>query len=354
MTKNRIYQLDLFRFFAALSVVLFHYLFRGWAADDMSELHFDEIGEYFKYGYLGVHFFFMISGFVILLSIKHNSISKFIVSRISRLYPIYWFCVILTFLVIEFNGSPRYSAEFDQFMLNLTMFQNYFGVDSIDGVYWSLFIEMKFYIFVVGTYLLLNKKNVFTIDKLLSVWLILTFLNIPLKDVFIFKAFDYFFILEHSSYFIAGILFYQIYKTKVDVRYFMFLLISFGVSLYYAFQNIENLEGKYKAVSFSNWDIGLILFAFYFLMYLLATKKLNWLNSPKLSQFGLITYPLYLIHQNIGFIVFNEFSDQINKYVLFTITTIGMILLSYLLSKFYEPLASGFLKKKLENLLYRN
>ena len=72
--NNRIYQIDLFRFVAALSVVLYHYLFRGWAADNMSDVNFSEIGHFFQYGYLGVHLFFIISGFVILLSIKHKSI----------------------------------------------------------------------------------------------------------------------------------------------------------------------------------------------------------------------------------------------------------------------------------------
>jgi len=58
MTKQtRLYQIDLFRFIAAISVVFHHYLFRGYAADNMSILDFSEIGDYFKYGYLGVDFF---------------------------------------------------------------------------------------------------------------------------------------------------------------------------------------------------------------------------------------------------------------------------------------------------------
>ena len=65
---NRIYQIDLFRFIAAVCVVLYHYLFRGWAADNMSDLSFNKIGHFFKYGYLGVNLFFIISGFVIILS----------------------------------------------------------------------------------------------------------------------------------------------------------------------------------------------------------------------------------------------------------------------------------------------
>ena len=59
MKKNRVYQIDLFRFLAALAVVLYHYLYRGWAStsDNKINIEFTEVGSYFKYGYLGVDFF---------------------------------------------------------------------------------------------------------------------------------------------------------------------------------------------------------------------------------------------------------------------------------------------------------
>ena len=77
---KKLYQIDLFRFFAALNVVLFHYTFRGHKADNMSILRIPLLGEYFKYGYLGVYLFFIISGFVIILSIEHNNLLDFIKS----------------------------------------------------------------------------------------------------------------------------------------------------------------------------------------------------------------------------------------------------------------------------------
>ena len=64
MKAKRLYQIDLFRFIAALMVVLFHYTFRGFIANS-SILEFPVLGSLFKYGYLGVDLFFMISGFVI-------------------------------------------------------------------------------------------------------------------------------------------------------------------------------------------------------------------------------------------------------------------------------------------------
>ena len=350
--SNRIYQLDLFRFIAAISVVLYHYLFRGYAADDFSRLNFSEIGSFFKYGYLGVDLFFIISGFVISLSIKRKSLSKFVISRISRLYPIYWICVCLTFLVLLVFGSPRYSVNFNQLIVNLTMFNNYFGVASIDGVYWTLFVEMKFYIFIIGMYLIVNKIKNIELDYLVFFWISLSLMYLFLNDFFVFKILNYFLILNWSSYFIAGIIFYQIFKKGFSVKYLTLLFISFSLSIYHAFLQTEYLEIHFET-SFSSLIVGGIIFLFYFIMLLVSTNNLSSINSSKLTSLGMLTYPLYLIHQNVGYIIFNNFEAYFNKYILVLLVIIIMIFVSYLLSKIYEPIVSGFLKTRLENIMIK-
>lgn len=350
--KKRIYQIDLFRFLAALAVVLFHYLFRGYAADEMSTVNFNTIGSVFKYGYLGVDIFFIISGFVILLSIKHNSLIKFIASRFTRLYPIYWVAVFLTFLITLLFGAPRYSASFNQFVINLTMFQNYLGIKSIDGAYWSLFVEMKFYIFIICTYLILNKIKLIKLDYLITFWLFLSIIYLIFSDFYIIKVLNYFLILNWSSYFISGIIFYQIFTRGVKQKDFILLLICLFISLYHGVGRINNLEEHYNT-HFSPYVICSIITLFYFLMYIVATGNLKNLNSPKLLKLGLLTYPLYLIHQNIGFIILNNLNGYINKYILLTATIILMIFISYILSNFYEPKVSTYLNKKIKQFTTR-
>lgn len=346
-TKDRIYQIDLLRFLAALSVVLYHYFFRGYMADNLSDLRFEEIGGYFKYGYLGVDMFFMISGFVITLSIKKRSLTDFCISRISRLYPSYWLGVLLTFLVITLLGTPRFSADFKQVALNFSMFQNYFGVQNIDGVYWTLFVEMKFYVFVIGGYLILNKFREIKLDYLIYVWLLLSIGYVFLNQLFIFKVANYFLVLAWSSYFIAGMIFYQIYTQKLNIKYFALLCISLFVSL---FQSIERIKGIESLYNFSPLFVSGFIILFYFLMLLISCGKLRAINSPKFIKIGLLTYPLYLIHQNIGYIIFNKWGSEQNKYIIVTLTVFLMLFLSYLISEFYESRVSKYLKTKLKLL----
>ena len=347
--KKRFYQLDLFRFIAALAVVLYHYLFRGYSADSKSILDFSEIGGFFKYGYLGVDLFFIISGFVILLSIEHKSLVKFIISRISRLYPIYWICVLLTFFVIVLFGSPRYTADIKQLSYNLTMFHNYLDIKNIDSVYWTLFIEMKFYIFIVGFYLILNKIKQIKLDYLIYFWTLLSILYICFNDLYIARIARYFFILDWSSYFIAGIVFYQVFKNGLKLKNWILLSTCLCISIYHAIPRVDLLESKYDT-SFSPYIISIIIILFYIIMLLFSTHKLNRINSPKLIKLGMLTYPLYLIHQNIGYIIFNKLASTMNKYILLTGTIIVMITISYFLSKSYEPRFSLYLKTKLGQL----
>jgi peptidoglycan/LPS O-acetylase OafA/YrhL len=86
--NKRFQELDALRGIAALLVVVFHFTMHR----PQSELGF-------KYGITGVDLFFIISGFVIFMSINNvNSAKEFVVNRITRLYPTYWACVTTTYI----------------------------------------------------------------------------------------------------------------------------------------------------------------------------------------------------------------------------------------------------------------
>lgn len=344
--KDRLYQIDLFRFIAAISVLLHHYLFRGYAEGNMSTINFEEVSQFFKYGYLGVDFFFIISGFVISLSIKSNSLRGFAVSRITRLYPIYWLSVIITFGVIFFFGAPRYDVSVKQLVFNLTMFQDYFGVDSIDGVYWSLVIEMRFYI-MIALLLIANKFKKVTMNTFVNIWLFISVLIILFdQEIFLVRIVRYVFILEWSSYFIAGIVFSQIYKDGLKLRSALILMVCLLLTYYNLALRIEEFETFYK-VYHSIPIIFTTVTIFFIIMLLVSLRKLRYLNSSKFLKIGLLTYPLYLLHQINGFVIFNALNGIVNKYVLLTSVTILMLFISYFIVDKIEPLLSTFLRKKL-------
>ncbi|WP_067584001.1 acyltransferase family protein [Endozoicomonas ascidiicola] len=134
----RVVALDIVRFFAALSVVLYHLVSRP------ESDAFPLLSEVTQYGYLGVSLFFMISGFVIVFSAMNRSAMAFALSRLMRLYPTLWVGVAFTVFVTWMFADSSYS--FSHVMSNLTLLQNTLGFDDIDGIYWTLKAELKFYL----------------------------------------------------------------------------------------------------------------------------------------------------------------------------------------------------------------
>lgn len=351
---QRIYQIDLFRFIAALWVVFHHYTFRGHNADDLSIVKFPFLGEYFKYGYLGVDLFFIISGFVIVLSIRDNNLISFVKSRIVRLYPAYWFCLTFTFIVILLYGGNRFSATIGEFLVNITMLNGFFRIKHIDEVYWSLLVELKFY-FIIAIYLALIKIKKINLSNLILCWLIISIIYsllkiMDLESFIILRVFNFFFILNYSFYFIAGMLFYKIYKEGINTVYFVGLFICLILSLFYANDNISSLEVHY-GTTFSPIVVTAFVSFFFIIMYLSCTKKLNFMNSPLFLKLSILTYPLYLIHQNIGYIIFNTVDSGMNKYFLLGLLVVAMLVFAYLINLWIEIPLSKAIKLRIEKII---
>jgi len=102
-------------------------------------------------GSFGVGIFFVISGFVISISLAKTSVGEFAVSRFFRLWPTYLTCVAIMLLSIYAMGWYFGRAlPFDAFAVLVHLLpglNEIFGVLSLDGISWSLAVELKFYIF---------------------------------------------------------------------------------------------------------------------------------------------------------------------------------------------------------------
>lgn len=93
-------------------------------------------------GKIGVGVFFIVSGFLIPVTLDKPYpavIPRFLVNRMFRLYPAYWISIALTLLLVS---TPLTAL---QALVNTTMLQRFFGVPDLNGVYWTLQIEIVFY-----------------------------------------------------------------------------------------------------------------------------------------------------------------------------------------------------------------
>lgn len=342
--KPRIYNLDLLRFFAALFVLLFHYTFRGYTADHLSPVGFPLFAPVFKYGYLGVDLFFIISGFVILMSAENATVNQFFASRISRLYPAYWVAVTISSLaVILIHGHP-FEVTWGQYFINLTMLNEFIGVESVDGAYWSLAIELKFY-FLIAVVLVFSKIS--HIYPLLITWLAISIavLFIPTQYAIVSSAIKTIFITNWSSYFIAGMLFYLIRRDSASPLPIALLIASLVLSIYNSSIRMDGYRTHF-ATAYSVWVLIALVICFYALVFLLTTEKLDFLSNKVFLQLGVLTYPLYLIHQLVGYILFYRFA-QYNKYLVLILIIFIVLFISFLINRLVERKLGPFLKRKI-------
>jgi peptidoglycan/LPS O-acetylase OafA/YrhL len=323
----RFHELDLFRFLAAFAVMLYHYCFRGYHGDDMSILSFAPFDAVAQYGFLGVELFFMISGFVILFTAQGSSPTKFTISRITRLYPAFWVCMTITAITTVFIGAERYEVSLTQYLFNLSLISSAFGVEDIDGVYWTIMIEIKFYLMI---FLLLYFGCIDKIKYFLAAWLVASITS----QLFTLPYAITFFLLQGSSpYFVAGACCYLIRKEGLDWLNILLLITSYFYALFVLDQHIVTLENHYNT-EYNFMIVISIISVFFGLFILLAFNKLQVINKPFMLKLGVITYPLYLLHQNIGYEIFNLVGDTLPRW--FTLITVIMLMIGISLLVHYK------------------
>lgn len=291
----RYYEIDLLRFIAAIVVVLYHYTFLGKENSQYNPLIFNKISLVTRYGYLGVGLFFIISGYVVLLSAQGKTVRQFFVSRVIRLYPAYWVACTLTFLVKvgwgnaapgSLNISPSLHATLGQYAYNMTMLQDLLGVVNIDGSYWSLAIEITFYflVSVVLAYRLLPH-----IDWFLAAWLCYAALpHLPYAG----PLFTTLFIRGYAPSFIAGMLFYLMQQPQGRTWWRYLLLIgAYALAIKSSVQNATDISSHYHLLM-SPMVAAALVTSFFLVFFLIIFRRLNLARFTWLTWLGALTYPL--------------------------------------------------------------
>jgi peptidoglycan/LPS O-acetylase OafA/YrhL len=280
---RRFAELDALRGIAALAVVLFHYTTR------YNEIygHSDSLIFRFPLGHYGVQLFFIISGFVIFMTLERMRTGMdFVVSRFSRLYPAYWVAVALTFSVVAFAALPGRQIGLSAAAVNLSMLQTFAHIPSVDGVYWTLAVELCFYAIMLG---LFKARLLQRIESVAIVWLTLvisTSVAERYMNSFIVGPIKVFLIIEFANLFIAGIMFYKIRKGE-------------ATALTYATLSLCLIAQRFV----SDWEATLVVLFCFLLFFATVKGWMRFIVIRPLVFLGTLTYTLYLVHQNIGYAV---------------------------------------------------
>jgi peptidoglycan/LPS O-acetylase OafA/YrhL len=325
--RSRIPVLDVLRFVAALSVLCFHYGFRGYSADNLLITHFTALSPVARYGYLGVYLFFMISGFVILMSAEGRSAAAFFQSRFIRLYPAYWVACTITFASMYLLGATNLQRTFDQWLVNLSMLQGTFGVTDIDGVYWTLLLEMRFYLLVF----LVCATGLFgALPILLAGWAGYAFVamrGLITPDVAA--------IYPSCIYFIAGAAFYLIYRRRSLVLASALVVVS-GYLAYRHCADDAVKQSAYYHATISPVVATCLMGLFFVVFALIALGRLRMRERAWTYAMGAMTYPLYLLHQFMGYALLNKVAVGAVPYLWLLLVVLFLLALAWAVHRFLE------------------
>lgn len=252
-----------------------------------------------------------------------KNVYNFFIKRFFRLYPTYWFAILfIVMFSYLLQGYNEYTIK--QIIINFTMMQDIFKTSSIDGVFWTLMIELKFYILT----LILFYFNILKYIKCI-VLLLLLLSSATLCYGYVYQTGTYLGngLWANLMLMYLGTAFYFYFSNTLSKKT-MIYLVAFVIS-YFLF-NYSYLPVTVYGDKFG-YSVATILAIFIFIVALKYKKQLSSITT----FFGNISYSFYLIHQVLGYIIISKFID-INTPFSQLITILLLGFLSVLIHKFIE------------------
>ncbi|MEU2201433.1 acyltransferase [Isoptericola sp. NPDC019482] len=322
--RPRLRGLDGLRFLAAAVVMGYHFTGIGipqWGSPPHEV--FPELNHVTRYGFLGVQLFFVISGFVILMTAYGKSISTFASSRVARLYPAYWAAIVLT-VALQLVWDGGRNPTLMESALNLTMLQEAWDVPNVQGAFWTLWYEMKFYL-LIGVFILvgITRRRVIAFAVL---WPLAAELAKETDSGLLSSLL----IPTYAPYFAVGMLLFLVYKDRGDVAVWLGIALNTVLCMRqgygYAGNATENVGAYVSPVV-----CAVVVLLMVVLVWALSAGPLRHVDWKVLSTLGALTYPLYLVHGQFGFAVIDVMYDDWSRWVVLGVAVLVSVALAVLL-----------------------
>lgn len=339
------------RGFAALAVVISHYYGIFWSSraaveaitnapalpmethaipNYVSWLHVFPI---FNWGAYGVALFFVISGFVIPFSLQKMNWIGFSVNRFLRIVPTYVVGFSLTLLAV-FISSKYFSKDWP-FTLREVLIHYIPGIRDvmwsrgIDGIVWTLEIEMKFYLVCAILIVWFRQQSLKVFWAPVGLFAVALYLNrlIPVWGTTNSSAWTlamtYMTVSQYVIFMFVGVMFHYLYRGRIDAN-----RAYLGIGGLFVLFCIHWWAGPYSANLGVAWSYAFALLTFTFAYAFPNLFKAN----PVFDFLADISYPLYVIHGVAGYVALRIMLDMgFKAWTSLVIVTVGCLLLSRLL-----------------------
>lgn len=345
LKKNRNTYLDYVRAISGIAVVLYHYTIRY----EQLFGHRKPWPIVFRYGNYGVLTFFVLSGYLTLKKIYVDNPSpwQFAKKRFLKLFPAF-FVAMITTMIFSKLFFPELAVSTRDFLLNITMIPIVFGAASVDGAYWTLLCEIAFYGIVFLILLFRGQKQIRNIIYAWSIYQIVILLLPKTGTFFLIRKVND--ILYLHCFIIGAII--AFFEMTISEKCHIWSIKDYGLIVVLLFSFSLQFINHELPSGFSLIVISMIVFFSVFMCRSCGdgekpNKKIVTLFKP-LIWIASISYPLYLLHQKIGYIIIYhlEINGLTSEWFIFVPIAV-ILLLSWVIHVLVESPIS-ILEKKLE------
>lgn len=258
-------------------------------------------------GAFAVALFFTLSGFVIPLAAVNESRQEFLLKRALRIFPPLWASIFLLLFiygilswcsVLGVGGDLVFRVVTQPDLLknvlaSMTLSNYLFGIPAINGVAWSLVVEVFFYIWI---FLVID-----CIKNYPKIFLFFSFSFFVCMQYFSRDAGDVFFLLAvnsvYVSYMFIGTLIWMLWSSRISIRVFIVGVLSFwGLFLHGVDVIVAQLPYTLTGYGVS-YGAAVLVFSL-----ALATDP-YWKIGRISGFFSHISYSLYLNHGGLGQVI---------------------------------------------------
>lgn len=359
-------QITFTRFLAAIWVVLFH---KGGLFSNPSIIGFVSKGN------LGVSFFFVLSGYVMMLAYYNNnkpfSSSQFFINRVARIYPLYLLATLLSIILKYYLFDKLFS--FSDSILNILVLQAFFfpfssSISEVFGLGWSLTTEFLFYAIFPFLLTKVYLSKSYTPKKIavivFVVWIICvggsSFLQNEYDNNMQAHDFIFHFPIWHINQFLIGNLFgmfFIINRNKEGFfstfkKYGDIWLIGLFILLAVLLKTIPFWQDKYEFFPYViNVHNGFLAYLFATIILVLSFNKgfiTQVFSNPILILLGEISYAIYLLQEIAIFlwdIIIQKFGMSLTPLNNLLGYIIFLIFISFLAHKFVEKPCLKLIKR---------
>jgi peptidoglycan/LPS O-acetylase OafA/YrhL len=322
INKNRFEYIDALRVVGAASVISFHYFSNGISNGSVTSIGLTPFSEIAKYGYLGVQLFFVVSGYLILMS-TNRSAWEFAKGRVKRIYPLYWMAIILITAITYLPTLSKNQPDFLQILASITMFPTAFDQGWIDGAHWFMLIEIQFYLLI---FVLLKLRAGKHLPTIFPIWAIV----ILIWYVFDLNRFNIWYLYGPFSFICGGAIIYSIKQSGWNLLRVVGLIAAITGGLYSRLGSLDYLS-EIRNTQYSATVVTVIVLIIFGLLLLTLLPKISNMHIPGAVFLGAITYPLFLIHGRLGYMALERFATEQNKYFVYSLLIILAISIAYLM-----------------------